>query len=68
MDVINIRFFENKKFMWDDVVYETRADAEGAKDKYETSNFEVRLVEQEDKFLLYTRRVVTDVKVEGTPA
>ncbi len=63
----NVQFFEGKKFMWNSVVYETKADAEAAKNKYENDKFEVQIDEHENKYLVYTRRVVTEVKVEGTP-
>lgn len=67
MNIANVRFFEDKKFMWDNVLYETKEEAENVKNKYENDKFEVRLVEQDNKYVLYTRRVVTEVKVEGAP-
>ena len=56
-----------KKFMWDGEAYESEKDAQETKKKYESDDFEVELVMEEDKPLLYTRRVVTDVVVEGDP-
>ncbi|MFC2170151.1 hypothetical protein ACFLRM_06280 [Acidobacteriota bacterium] len=56
-----------EKFMWDGVVYESEKDAQEIKQKYETDNFKVELVKEENKFLLYTRRVVTEIVVEGEP-
>ena len=53
------------KVMWDGVVYETEKEALDTKKKYEDDNFEVELVEEEGKYLLYTRRVITEVVVEG---
>lgn len=67
MDIANVRFFEDKKFMWDNVLYETKEEAENAQNKYENDKFEARLVEQDNKYFVYTRRVVTEVKVEGAP-
>jgi len=54
-----------KKFMWDGVVYESKKEAEDTMRKYKDDNFEVELIEEEKKHLLYTRRVVTDIVVEG---
>jgi hypothetical protein len=54
-----------KKFMWDGVVYESKKEAEDEMQKYKDDNFEVELKEEEGKHLLYTRRVVTEIVVEG---
>ncbi len=51
--------------MWDGVVYETEKEAQELKKKYEDNNFEVELVQEEEKYLLYTRRVVTEIVLEG---
>ena len=49
---------EGKKFMWDGQLYATREDASPIKESYEKDNFEVRMVEQDGRFLVYTRRIV----------
>ena len=54
-----------KKFMWDSVVYESKKEAEDTMRKYKDDNFEVELKEEKGKYLLYTRRVVTEIVVEG---
>ncbi len=54
-----------KKFMWDGVVYESKKEAEDTMRKYKDDNFEVELIEEEKKHLLYTRRVVKEIVVEG---
>jgi hypothetical protein len=61
------RFFEGMKFMWDGRDYESGAAAEEVKQEYEKDNFETRIVEEDGKFHVYTRRVVTNVEVEGSP-
>lgn len=61
------RRFEDKKFMWDGKVYETEKEAKEVMEGYKTNNFETGMVEEEGKYLLYTRRVVTEVVVEGPP-
>ncbi|MBE0432638.1 hypothetical protein IBX73_04125 [candidate division WOR-3 bacterium] len=67
MESESVRFFDGHKYMWDCAVCGTKEEAEAKKTKYENGNFEVRIVEEENKFFLYTRRVVTEVKVEGAP-
>ncbi len=49
---------QGKKFVWDGLLYGTSADSERAKEKYVNDGFEVRSVEKEGEFLLYTRRAV----------
>ena len=59
------KIINGKKFMWDGVVYESKKEAEDTMRKYKDDNFEVELREEEKKHLLYTRRVVTEIVVEG---
>jgi hypothetical protein len=61
------KIIDGKKFMWDEVVYETEKDAQETKKKYEDDRFEVQLIKEEDKPFLYTRRMVTEIVVEGEP-
>jgi hypothetical protein len=56
-----------KKFMWDGVVYETKKEAQDTMEKYKKDGFEVESIEEEKQHLLYTRRVVTEIVVEGEP-
>lgn len=65
MEPENVRFPEGDKYMWDGAVYETREAAEAKKKEYEGQDFETQLVQHEDKFLVYTRRVVTEIVLEG---
>mgnify|MGYP003565943439 CR=1 FL=1 len=66
------KIIDGKKFMWDNVLYGTKAEAEEVKNKYAADNFEVELIEEkieeETKFLVYSRRVVTEIVLEGEPA
>jgi hypothetical protein len=66
------KIIDGKKFMWDNVVYETEAEAQEVKNKYLADNFEVELfeeeIEEEKKYLVYSRRVVTEIVLEGEPA
>ena len=49
---------DGKKFMWDGQLYSTKEGASEAEQSYRKKTFEVRVVEQEGKFLVYTRRAV----------
>jgi len=51
---------DGKKFMWDGQVYATKEEACAAEQSYRKDNFEVRLVEQDQQFLVYTRRAVKE--------
>ena len=59
------KYFDGKKFMWDGETYEGMEQAKQAEEKYKQDNFETRIVEEEGKPLVYSRRVVTEVVVEG---
>lgn len=54
---------DGKKFMWDGLLYESAEDASCAADSYQKENFEVQVVAEDGKFLVYTRRVVKNVVV-----
>ena len=58
------KWHEGHKYMWDGAVYEKKDDAEAKMKEYENDEFETLLVEEEGKFLVYTRRVVTEVVVD----
>lgn len=64
---VDMRIMDGKKFLWDGEVYETSAAVETRHRDYESQGFEVRLVEEDGKKLLYTRRVVKEVVLAGTP-
>ena len=63
----NLLFVDRRKYVWDGESYDSRAAAEAKKGGYETQGFETQLIEEEGKFLVYTRRVVKEVVVEGEP-
>ena len=58
-------FREGDKLMWDGEVYETHEAAEANRKEYADHDFETQLVEGEGKFLVYSRRVVTEIVLEG---
>jgi len=45
--------------MWDGASYVTREDARQAMEAYKQDGFEVHMFLEEDKYLVYTRRLVT---------
>ncbi len=61
------RVINGKKYMWDGRIYETRQDMKKTAEEYSKENFEVEEIEEEGKYYLFTRRVVTEVVVEGSP-
>lgn len=61
------RIINGKKFMWDGVVYESKEKAQEVMEKYQKDNFNVELIEEDKQYLLYTRRVVTKIVLEGEP-
>ena len=60
-----VRFFEGKKFLWDGEEYDDKKTAESVQNQYSEKGFEVQMWPEDDKMLLYTRRVVTEVVVDG---
>jgi hypothetical protein len=58
------RFFDGRKFMWDGEEYESEKDAKAAQKQYKENGFEVELCREDDKVLLYTRRVATEIVLE----
>jgi hypothetical protein len=53
--------------MWDGEDYESEAAAKENIAKYKKDNFEAELVEEDGKFLVFSRRLVTEIVVEGEP-
>jgi len=54
---------EGKKYMWDGRQFDTHDDGLREAEAYQKNNFEVRIVEQDGKFLVYTRRIVKEIVV-----
>jgi hypothetical protein len=55
---------DGKKFMWDGGHYSAESEAKEKMAVYEKEGFETRLVNEESKFFIYTRRVVTEIILE----
>ncbi len=59
-----VKIIDEKKFMWDGRTSMSESEALNIKAEYEKNNFETRLVQEDEKFFLFTQRVVTEVEVE----
>jgi hypothetical protein len=51
---------DGKKFMWDGQLYDNSEDASRAAESYQNENFQIQIVEEDGKFLVYTRRSVKE--------
>ena len=51
---------DGKKFMWDGLWYDAKEDASRAGQLYQDDGFQIRIVEEGGKFLVYTRRLVKE--------
>ena len=59
MSIPLAREVAGKKFMWDGATYVTRDDAHQAMEDYKKGGFEVHMFLLDDRYLVYTRRLVT---------
>ena len=64
MSVLRSEKFEGMKFMLDGQAYDSQADAEKVMEDYRNAGFDVRILEEDGKFLVFSRRIVKEVKVE----
>ena len=53
-----------KKFMWDKGHYSTDQEAREKMARYEKDGFEAECVEENGTYLVYTRRLVTEILLE----
>ncbi len=67
MEIAEVKFDGSDKFMWDGEVYESPAAAESRMKEYAEKGFETRMFEQEGKTLVYTRRAVKEIVLDGAP-
>lgn len=61
------RYFDGKKYMWDGRSYNNEQEMKEIKKAYLDKGFEVQVVEEEKEYFLFSRRLVTEVVVEGQP-
>ena len=65
MALAEARWVEGDKYMWDGAEYGSRAEAEAKAGAYSADGFQTQVVEEGGKWLIYTRRVVTNIVLEG---
>lgn len=53
------KIIQGKKFMWDGQIYQERSQAQSMAERYSSQGFEVRIIEHQGKYLVYTRREVS---------
>ena len=63
--MVKAKNIDGKKFMWDGNSYENVDTAQNAQKNYSEEGFETRIVQDEGKYEVYTRRIVTEVVVDG---
>lgn len=61
----NFKIIDGKKYMWDGEDCESESAAQENISKYRGNGFETKLIEEEGKYLVYTRREVIKIIVEG---
>ena len=57
------RLFDGKKYVWDGKKYDSEEEAKAVEKEYLANDFEVQSCCEDDKILLFTRRVVTEVVI-----
>jgi hypothetical protein len=55
---------DGKKFMWDKGNYSTKEEALEKMVQYEKDGFEAECIEENGRYLVYTRRLVTEIVLE----
>lgn len=63
--MVKAKTIDGKKFMWDGKNYGTEEEAKNAEQSYVGEGFETRIVQEDGKYEVYSRRIVTEVVVEG---
>jgi hypothetical protein len=63
----NFKIIDGKKYMWDGEEYPSMEAAREIESKYTDDGFRTQYIEEDNKHLVYTRRVVTEIVVEGQP-
>ena len=62
------KIIDGKKFMWDGETYPGKEKAQEVKSNYEKEGFETRLIKEGEEYFVYSRRVVTEIVIEGQPS
>ncbi len=59
------KMYEGKKFMWDGRTYESEEKAKEIEESYQQDGFDTLVVREGNDSLVYTRRIVTEIVLEG---
>jgi len=59
-----IAIIGGKKYMWDKGQYSTEKEAHEKMAQYEKDGFEAECMKENGKYLVYTRRLVTEIVLE----
>lgn len=59
------KIIDGKKYMWDKGSYSTEAEANEKIKNYKKEGFEIQLVEDGGRYFIYSRRIVTEIVLEG---
>ena len=62
------RIIDGHKFLWDGNTYEDENKALEIEGGYKKKGFETRIISEENSYYVYTRRLVTEVVVDGDGA
>lgn len=62
----SVKIIDGKKFMWDGINYESESAAKENVDKYSKDGFETKLIEEDGKYFVYSRRVAAEIKIVGS--
>lgn len=57
----SFKIIDDRKYMWDGEEYQSESDAQKIVSKYRSDGFDARLIEENSKYLVYTRRVAANV-------
>lgn len=63
----SVKIINGKKFMWDGNEYPDKENASEIAQKYNNDGFETEVLEEGNKYFVFTRRVVKEVIIEGSP-
>jgi len=64
-NIDSYKMIDGMKFMWDGYTYEDKPKAQEVEKEYIQNNFDTRIIEEEGNILVYTRREVTEIVIEG---
>ena len=62
-----VKIIDSDKVMWDGETYPSEPEAKAKKAEYDKQKFETHMISEDGNYFLFTRRVVTEVVVDGQP-